>query len=409
MASYHGSVVKRRFVFGAAAVAFLLLLGLMIWEGSFSFSFRTPDVRETIVLSGVSTLIFILAVTLAFMLFRTAVKLYMDRQKNREGSRIGSRLLLGALALTLAPTLFSAFFNYFVLNRTLNKWFTQPVRGIKMNLQDLDRSYRSEAQSRIEAQANWISLLPQTRAALETGSVDTQFFRDLGEKTGVQQLLLTPAGRVPILLFQRFAQSQTPLIAAESAVSGEAGIAGNLAVSAALSINPADKETAVQRFMEEQEYLGAHKKFYQDTYFLLICLLTLFVLFFAAWSAQILSRQISLPISALLGAAQEVRGGNLSYRVQVSAIDELATLVRAFNAMTSELEGNASELEARRQFTEAILESIPTGVISVSLDERIEKGNRALTAIFSEDAVSSARKLSDLSSHRTSWPKFVMY
>jgi PAS domain S-box-containing protein len=148
--------------------------------------------------------------------------------------------------------------------------------------------------------------------------------------------------------------------------------------------------------MDEQKRLGGHEKFYKDTYFLMICLLTLFVLFFAAWSAQVLSRQISVPISALLGAAREVRRGDLSYRVQVSAIDELATLVRAFNAMTSELEGNARELEARRKFTEAILESIPTGFISVSPDERIERVNRALRGIFSEQIVAGARRLDDL-------------
>ena len=37
---------------------------------------------------------------------------------------------------------------------------------------------------------------------------------------------------------------------------------------------------------------------------------------------------------------------------QVAAIDELATLVRAFNEMTEELEANSRELEARRRFTE---------------------------------------------------------
>jgi PAS domain S-box-containing protein len=91
-----------------------------------------------------------------------------------------------------------------------------------------------------------------------------------------------------------------------------------------------------------------------------------------------------------------VSRGNLSYRVRVGAIDELATLVRAFNEMTSELEGNAKELEQRRRFTEAILESIPTGVISVSSDERIERVNRALAGIFSFEKVSTAKRLADL-------------
>src|SRR5581483_12261844 len=51
---------------------------------------------------------------------------------------------------------------------------------------------------------------------------------------------------------------------------------------------------------------------------------------------------------------------------------------------------------ARRRFTEAILESIPTGVISVSADEKIERVNRALAGIFSRDVTSSAKRLQDL-------------
>jgi two-component system nitrogen regulation sensor histidine kinase NtrY len=387
--------VRRRLVFAAAAITFLALLILMVWQGSFSFSFG-PDIHETIVLSAVSAVIFIFAMTLAFMLFRAIVKLYMDRQKNREGSRIRSRLLVGALALTLAPTLFSALFNYFVLNRTLNKWFTQPARGIEMNLKDLDKSYRNEAQGRMQAEANWIGMLPQTRAAATTGKVDTEFFSGICKEARIQQLVLTPSSGVPILLYQRFEKSENGLLQARAKVTDGEQQFGEIGLAGVLANDPAAKETAIQHFMDEQEHLGTHKKFYSDFYFLLLCLLTLFVLFFAAWSAQILSRQISIPISALLGAAQEVRRGDLSYRVQVSAIDELATLVRAFNAMTSELEGNARELEARRQFTEAILESIPTGVISVSLDERIERVNRALRGIFSTEVVRSARKLEDL-------------
>jgi len=394
---YDDSVVKRRFVFSAGAVIFLVLLALMVWQGSFSFSYGPSDVHETIVLSAVSMLIFVLAVTLAFMLVRAGVKLYMDRQNNREGSRIRSRLLLGALALTIAPTLFSAFFNYSVLNRTLDKWFRQPVHGIEMNLQDLDRSYRSEAQGRVQAEANWIGLLPQTGEAAASGHVDSEFYRALAEKSGIQQLVLVlPDARVPMLLYQRFQKPGTSLLQAKAPVSDGSQKLGEIDVAAALALDPAEKATAIEHFIDEQNNLRGHKKFYGETYFLMICLLTLFVLFFATWSAQVLSRQISIPIAALLGAAQEVRRGDLSYRVRVKAIDELATLVRAFNAMTSELEGNALELEARRQFTEAILESIPTGVISVSLDERIERGNRALRGIFPEEVVAGARKLEDL-------------
>lgn len=368
----------------------------MVWQGSFSFSFSPSDPRETILLWAVDTVIFLLAVTLGFMLFRAGVKLYLDRQKNREGSRIRSKLLVGALALTLAPALFSALFNYAVLNRTLEKWFYLPPRGIEMNLNDLDKSYRKEAQERVQAEANWISLLPETREAARSGRLNAGFFRILCETNGVRQLILLPRSGVPMLLYQRFKVPSATILNAEAEVADSSGKLGKVKLASAMIDDPWQKETEIQRLMDAWKQLGGRRKFYRDTYFLLIMVLTLFVLFFAAWSAQILSRLISVPISALLEAAKEVRRGNLSYRVRVGAMDELATLVRGFNEMTNELEGNARELEARRRFTEAILESIPTGVISVSADERIERVNRALAGIFPLDAVTSARRLSDL-------------
>ena len=121
-----------------------------------------------------------------------------------------------------------------------------------------------------------------------------------------------------------------------------------------------------------------------------------FVLLFAIWIARYMAGQISTPITALLRAAEQIRKGNLSYRVRVGAIDEMATLVRAFNEMTEALETNSKELEARRRFTEAILESIPTGVISLTSDGRIQRVNRALLGIFPEEQVARASRLSDL-------------
>jgi nitrogen fixation/metabolism regulation signal transduction histidine kinase len=379
------------------SAVFLVLLALLVWQGSFSFPFRPADSHETILLSAVSIIIFILLLTLAFILFRDTIKLYIDRQNQREGSRIRSKLLFGAIALTVAPTLFSALFNYMVLNRTLEKWFTLPAHGIQINLQDLDRSYRDEAQARVQAQADWLSLLPETREAALTGHVDANFFKSICEKHGLRQLVLTRNTGVPLLLYQLFKAPAAPnVLHAEADVKSLNETVGRLTVLSAMTDDPSKKEDDIQRYMNDQKQFGGSRKFYHDTYFLLICLLTLFVLFFAAWTAQILSRQLSVPIAGLLEGAREVSRGNLSFRVRVGAIDELATLVRAFNEMTSELEANAKELELRRRFTEAILESIPTGVISLSSDERIERGNRALAGIFSVETVAKSKRLADL-------------
>ena len=395
---YHDSVVRRHFAFAAAALSFLVLLALLIWQGSFRIEYAPSDRSETVVVWAVSTFIFILTVVLAFMLFRAVVKAYIDRQRNREGSRIRSKLLAGALVLTIAPALVYVVFSVYVLNRHLDAWFSQPARNIQADLQDIDSAFRREAQERVQAETNWISLLPQTQQAAATGYFDASFFRSLCNGHGLRQLTLTPTQGSPMLLFQQLDKPAPVLLEASANVKDQSKIIGKISIAAALSADPTAEDLNPRRERVRHFAVAESRrsKIYQGTYFRLICLITLFVLFFATWAAQILSRQLSIPISALLEAAKEIRQGNLSFRVRVSAMDELATLVRAFNEMTSELEGNARELELRRRFTEAILESIPTGVISLSSDERIQRVNRALSGIFPPHVASSAQKLSDL-------------
>ena len=157
-----------------------------------------------------------------------------------------------------------------------------------------------------------------------------------------------------------------------------------------------ETQSSIERYIHEYDQLSADNSSIRRLYMLFLVLIAMFILFVATWIALILSRQISVPISALLGAAGQVRKGNLSHRVATHAIDELGTLVRAFNEMMQALEANSRELESRRQFTEAILESIPTGVISLTADGSIRRVNRALHGLFPEQKIEAARHLQDL-------------
>jgi nitrogen fixation/metabolism regulation signal transduction histidine kinase len=143
---------------------------------------------------------------------------------------------------------------------------------------------------------------------------------------------------------------------------------------------------ATQRELEKQiadyDQLAASRRETRRFYLQLLVLITLFLLFIAVWVALFLARQITGPVTALLDAARAVRAGNLSYRVRVPATDEFATLVRAFNEMTQELETNRNELDRRRRFIEAVLESIPSGVVSLDADGTVRLTNRAFHSIF---------------------------
>src|SRR5205085_5241330 len=86
---------------------------------------------------------------------------------------------------------------------------------------------------------------------------------------------------------------------------------------------------------------------------------------------------------------REISAGNLDHRVHVQAADELGLLVTLFNDMADQLQGTTRELEARRRYMEIILESIPTGVISIDPDRTVNKVNRAARTMFSSENAST--------------------
>ncbi len=375
--------MRKRYVYVSLSVMLAILLTLIVWQVSFSFGEYGPaNPAQTFVFWAVSTLIFLLTATLSFMLFRTGVKLYIDRQSNREGSRIQTKLVLGGLALSLLPVVFLVAFGYVILNRTIGKWFMAPAESVRVNLEGAAGALDTEVKDRAQALANWLATLPEVRAKASD-------FGKLCEENRISQLRIGSGANLcptpePVAGLNGV-QAMAPL-----------GDGRMLVVGLERPIDLAERQQEIARHVNEYHQLAAQQKTIKNLYLLFLLLIALFILFVATWIALLLSRNISGPITALLAAAGEARRGNLGYRVQTKAMDELATLVRAFNEMMHELEANSRELESRRQFTEAILESIPTGVISLATDGRIQRVNRALHGLLPEDQIARAAHLQDL-------------
>ncbi len=387
--------MKAKLLYGAAIFALAILVTLVVWQGSFNFGeFGPSSPGQTYLVWALSILIFILMVVLGFMLVRTALKLYVERSGGREGSRIKTRLLLGAVALSSAPVFFLVLFSIQILNINLNRWFSRPAQNIQLNLTEVSLAFQNETRARAEAQARWLAALPETAAYLAKGAPPALFDRHFCEQQGwTDAEIRRGSSHWPVCSARR----PTPPVKEFTAHTMVPGFSGaEVVVTAAMPLDLGRKQQEIEREVFEHSKLASSHKEVRTTYILLLLAISLFILFLAAWSAMFLSRQISVPISALLEAAGQVRGGNLQYRVKTQAIDELATLVRAFNEMTQSLEASESELERRRQFTEAILESIPTGVISLTATGQVQKVNRALTMMFGEEAIGSAKRLDDL-------------
>jgi two-component system, NtrC family, nitrogen regulation sensor histidine kinase NtrY len=376
--------VRKRYLIGAGITVLVILLGLVEWQVSFDFGNYAPtNPTQTVTFWAISTLIFLLTVTLGFMLFRTGVKLYLERQSGREGSRIQSKLVFGALALSVVPVAFLFAFSYMILNHNLDKWFSRPGENVKIDLVDTAVALGDEVQSRAQALANWLAgehgITQGDKNPALLCVEDRIAELRVEDARGVGRMICTTPG-------------SGSLFTARAALAG----GDTLVVRLRPRVELNQKQNEIDRYVREYNQFSANRRAFRNLYLLVLLLITLFILFFATWVALVLARQISRPISTLVNAASLVRKGNLSHRVSTPAIDELATLVRAFNEMLQGLEANSRELETRRQFTEAILESIPTGVISLSGDGAIRRVNRALHGLFPLEQVENASRLDDL-------------
>jgi two-component system, NtrC family, nitrogen regulation sensor histidine kinase NtrY len=374
--------MRKRLMFGSAVVLLGILVTLVVWQGSFNLGPAPSTIQQTYLFWAVSTLIFILTVGLGFMLFRTVVKLYIERQSNRPGSHIKSKLIGGALALSVLPIFFLVLWSVSVLNLNLDKWFSRPARDMNIELVQIANAFNQEVRDKLTAQAHWLASQPAQSA---------DFYERFCQENQIEKAEIQHADGGNRVLCSVSGTHQGDLYQASIPTSE-----GKLLLSARMPLDLAAKQREINQAVADYNRLSVDRKAFRRLYLLLLSLITLFILFFAIWIARYMAGQISTPITALLRAAEQIRKGNLSYRVRVGAIDEMATLVRAFNEMTEALETNSKELEARRRFTEAILESIPTGVISLTSDGRIQRVNRALLRIFPEEQVARASRLSDL-------------
>ena len=111
----------------------------------------------------------------------------------------------------------------------------------------------------------------------------------------------------------------------------------------------------------------------------MLLLITVFVFFSSVWLALFLSKQITRPVEALADAMDEIAAGKYEHRVGLVASGEMGDLVRSFNHMAADLdasrqlaESSSAQLtaanlaiEERRRELETIVETIPSGVVTL--------------------------------------------
>lgn len=361
----------------------------------------SPTAVTNILLSALQIIVLLLFLILLFVLIRNLIKLYLERKRKVIGAHFKTKLLLFFIALSLIPTLLLFLFASDLISRNIENWFKTPIDkilndtksladGFYLNSEEITFHY---AQQLIKAIKNQNLIDPDRRFPLmefireklteykldEIGiyledeevftylnsSLPLKYYRDLTTNIvkrahlGEKFRSIEPMGNGEMI--RRGLSFNVPNIGNVLVVAGKF-----------LSQNYTQRINNISAYVQRYHQLKIQKNPVKTFYLITLIFITLLIIFAASWIGFHLAKSITVPIEKLAQATKEVSKGNLDVRVEDPASDELGILIDSFNQMIFDLkEGQqniaqkTSELEARKQYIETILNNITTGVITL--------------------------------------------
>jgi len=425
---------RRTVAFLAAGVlVFLGLLGALQAFNTSNIPFLNPETSgETLAFTALTFLVFLLLLLLLMLLLRNILKLYADQSSSALGARLRTRMVIGAGLIALTPAVFMFLFSFQLMNRSIDRWFSPNTSELHDDstrvVQQLAEYVISNA--RVEAESIAASgALDASQGALQNelalhritlaGGFAMVFGRDsrlvasfqapaessaaslvswLDESDHSEPVPLQgPLSGGLLLAAQRNDQPVVQLAGQEYAL-GIAVTSSGKAVVVALPMPRGLNETAnhIRSSADEYWQLFKTRSRLRTTYFLMLLLITVFVFFSSVWLALFLSKQITRPVEALGEAMDQIAAGRYEQRVASVVTGEMGDLVRSFNHMASDLEASRllaerssaqltaanRAIEERRRESETIVETIPSGVVTLDGFGIVLQSNRAFAALM---------------------------
>jgi hypothetical protein len=418
------------------ACGVMLFIALLIALQAFNTSnvgFLNPQTYgETLVFTGIIVLVFLLLMLLSMLLFRNILKLYADQSSSALGARLRTRMVLGAAMIALIPAIFMFMFSFGLMNRSIDRWFSPNTSELREDstrvvlelAQYVTSNARGEAESIVASGAPdrdmhaLQDVLSSHRITLDGGFVIV-YGKDLrvlasfqappesiqatlvpwldeGER-GTAIPLKAPLSAALLTSAQRGDEPVIKLGNQEYALGISAAPSGKVVVTALPMPRGLSQTTnRIRSGASAYWQLFRSRNRIRTIFFLLLLLITVFVFFASVWLALFLSKQITRPVEALADAMDEIAAGKYNYRVALIANTEMGDLVRSFNHMAADLdasrqlaESSSAQLtaanqaiEERRRELETIVETIPSGVVTLDGAGIVLQSNRAFAALM---------------------------
>lgn len=407
-------------------------IGVALILGAATFGLLSSDdfLNNKSDLVGLLIGVDILAVTvLLFFVGRQVFQLIRERRNRLAGYQLHWKLVTLFGVITVFPAVIVIAFSYFVLDFSLRGWFNERISTAINESVTVADAYLEEhilsVRGQILAMANDInreaSSLSGNRRAFDAFLTNQAGVRNLSEA-----LVLDSTGRV--IANSRFAYAVTFSSLGEdfysSARDGDvaitrtditnrirAGVRLNQFVDAYLLVgrfidpNVSGAVDRTQTAVTEYQSLDIRQLDLKVSFAILFGMVALLLVLGSVWVGINFANAIIMPLGAVIQVAEQVRSGNLASRVPyVKTNDEIAQLGLSFNRMLEEVARNREELveanrqiDKRREFTEAVLAGVSSGVIGIDENKFITLPNlSALEMLGLTRADTIGRKLVDI-------------
>jgi two-component system nitrogen regulation sensor histidine kinase NtrY len=403
----------RRKIAIALAVA-ALLSGIATY---LSLTGAPPFGPRPIVVLALLNLDLVLLLVLATLVVKRLVEIWAERRRGLAGSRLQVRLVVLFSLIAVLPTIIVAVFSYLFFSFGIESWFSDKVRTAISESVEVADAYVKEHQQAIRADAlgmangldqyaATLQINPQLLAPILTAQASmrglteaavldskgnmvarTAFVFALGfEEVSAEALQRAKDGEVVIMTDDE--EERVRALVSLGTFSGLYLYVGRFIEPKVLAHR---RETQLAAAQYEQ--LEGKRAGLQITFSVIFIVVAMLFLAAAVSIGVNFAAQLADPISQLVGAAEKVGAGDLSARVpEGKKDDEMATLSRAFNRMTNQIQSQQqqlleanNQLDERRRFTETVLTGVTAGVIGLDRHGRIHLPNRSASALLDVD------------------------
>src|SRR5437773_5997584 len=408
-----------------------VILVLLIVATVFEVGIRAPQIpfASNLIVFALFNLNLIVFLLLLVLLFRNLVKLSFEHRHKVIGARFKAKLVLTFLALALTPGILIFIIASNFITTSIEGWFKPQVERPLDQAMEVAQTYYQTLESTALRHARYMARAVEKNGLLDDSGPEAMaaYLAEQQERLGVASItVLNRQGRELVHVKNQVLASSIPsretnrehvrqalggheittvheldngdMIQAVVPIRDPEGraVAAAMVVGIHVPQRLEARLRGISQAFQEYKQLKLLKNPIKGIYILLFLLMTLIVVFGFTWFGLYLARGITGPIAQLAEGTREVAAGNLAYKVQARADDEIGLLVDSFNRMTDDLSSSKhrleeayvdlqdkhTELEDRRRYIETVLEAITTGVVSLDALGRITTLNRAAARMF---------------------------